>query len=121
MSPLAVEIRDSPFDPDDPKPVIRVKNPKTDRPLYQVFLYGEGPGLPFVESITYELHPTFNDPVKRVVRSVTNPRCKLVIWTWGLFTVKATIRDKTGRQEVRSHHLEYATQFSREGIEFLPG
>lgn len=116
---LAVDIKDSVFDPDNPVRVVRVKNQDTDRPLYQVFLYVDGPDLPFLESVTYHLHPTFKDPDRRVVRSVANPRCKLVTWAWGVFELKATLRDKTGREEVRSHQLEYDRQFSEEGVKFL--
>ncbi len=120
MDHLSVEVKDSPFDLDDESSrVIRTRNPKTDLPLYQVFLYLDGPDLPFVESVIYELHSTFPDPVRRVQRSVSNPRCKLPIWTWGVFEVKATIVDKSGRSHPRLHQLEYDGQFSREGVRFL--
>jgi len=117
---LNVEVKDSAIDPDDTARVIRVRNQDTDRPLYQVFLYLDGPDLPFVDSVTYHLHPTFPTPERRVTRSVTNPRCKLAIWAWGLFEVKVIIRDKTGREEMRVHGLEYDRQFSEKDVKFLP-
>lgn len=66
------------------------------RRLYRVFLFLEGEGLPFVESVTYRLHPTFPRPEEQVTRSPANPRCKLEIWTWGTFQTVALIRDKRG-------------------------
>jgi hypothetical protein len=116
---LVVDVRDSPFDPDNPVRVIQVRNPDADRPLYKVYLYLDGPGLPFVESVTYRLHRTFERPSRAVRRSVANPRCKLAIWTWGLFEVQATIQDKMGRTVMRSHVLEYPRHFSEKDVKFL--
>jgi len=117
---LNVEVKDSAIDPDGPPRVIRVRNQDTDRPLYQVFLYLDGPDLPFVDSVTYHLHPTFPTPERRVTRSVTNPTCKLVFWAWGVFEVKAIVRDKAGREEMRFHNLEYDRRFADKDVTFVP-
>jgi transcription initiation factor IIF auxiliary subunit len=121
MENLAVDVKDSPFDPDNPTREIRVRNPQAEQPLYQVFVYLDGPGLPFVDSVTYELHRTFDSPVRRVSRSLGNPRCKLEIWTWGLFEVKATILDKSQGQHLRSHQLAYDRHFSEKDVKFRAG
>jgi transcription initiation factor IIF auxiliary subunit len=116
---LTVDVKDSPFDPDLSELVIRVRQTPSDQPLYQVFLYLDGPDLPFVRSVTYRLHPTFASPVRTVARTARNPRCKLAIWTWGLFEVTATIVDKEGQEYLRSHQLDYDRHFSRSEVRFL--
>jgi transcription initiation factor IIF auxiliary subunit len=118
---LAIEVRDSPFDPDVSSSVIRVRKPDSKQPLYQVFLYLDGADLPFVNSVTYELHPTFATRTQTVTRSASNPRCKLAIWTWGLFEVHATIVDKENQAFRRVHLLDYDRHFSREDVRFLAG
>ena len=120
-SSIAIEVKDSAFDPDSTEKIIRVRNRESDRPLYRVFLYVDGPDLPFVEAVTYELHPTFASPVRRVGRTLSNPRCKLEIWTWGLFEVAVTVEDKRGRQYRLSHNLQYDRQFNERDVKFLPG
>ena len=76
-------------------------------PLYKVWLFLAGNELPYVESTTYELHKTFNNPFRRVERNLTNPDCRLVIWTWGIFEIKATVLHKSGRTYNISHYLNY--------------
>ncbi len=84
-------------DPDQPEVgKVRYQEREGGTRLYRVFLYLEGNGLPFVESVTYRLHPTFPHPELAVARSPANPRCKLEIWTWGTFQATAVIRDKRG-------------------------
>ncbi len=115
---LAVDVKDSAFDPDATGHTILVRNKSADQPLYRVFLYLDGPDLPFVDSVQYELHPTFTNPTRTVSRTPANPRCKLEIWTWGLFQVTATIRDRKGRTHVRYRDLQYDKEFQAEGVKF---
>ena len=119
-SPIGVEVRDSIFDPDSSDRTVPVKQQPGRRPLYRVFLYFDGPGLPFVESGTYKLHSTFTQPVRKVSRGLANQNCKLEIWTWGTFRVNVTVallNDK-GLYSF-SHDLHYDDQFSEANVKFL--
>jgi len=120
--PLKIQIKDSVFDPDiadrggkDQRVLIRRTNGRT---LYRIFLYLDGPGLPFVDFVTYLLHPTFSPPQQSVSRTPRNPLCKLEIWTWGIFEVNARVLDKTGATYQLVHPLEYEREISRKGVAF---
>lgn len=116
---LDVNVKDAPFDPDSPGRVIHYSQAKAAKPLYRVFLYLDGPDLPYVRRVTYELHPTFPEPVRSVDRTHANPRCKLEIHTWGLFQVRVVIEDKKGRRYARTHTLQYDKQFHEKGVAFV--
>lgn len=128
---LNLDLRDSVFDPEihgpnpkDPrvppnaplKVHVRTRGPK---PLYKVWLFLYGDDLPHVESVTYTLHPTFSNPVRAVRRTLANPNCQLIIWTWGLFEINATIQDKMGTRYEISHNLKYDELLSLPGIEYV--
>ena len=51
--------------------------------------------------------------------SLANPNCKLMIWTWGLFEVKAAIEDERGNVHHRSHNLEYDRELETPGAKFV--
>jgi len=106
-----VVVRDSLIDPDSPDGAALVRNSHSERPLYRVFLYLDGLGLSFVTGVTYVLHPSFKEPTRAVFRSLANPRCKLEIWTWGLFRVQAIITDSQGSMTTLAHDLEYNKEF----------
>ena len=74
---------------------------------YKVWLYIEGPDLPFVDKVTYILHKTFRNPYREITRTPANPNCALEIWTWGLFTVKVIVVDKKGETTIINHRLSY--------------
>lgn len=76
-------------------------------PLYKVWLFLSGNDLPYVENTTYELHKTFKNPFRRIERNLNNLDCRLTIWTWGIFEIKATILHKSGRTYSISHYLNY--------------
>ena len=88
-----------------------MRNSNSEKPLYRVFLYLDGPGLPYVNAVTYVLHPTFKEPTRQVFRTPANPRCKLEMWTWGLFRVQAIVTDRQGNMFTLSHDLQYNSQF----------
>jgi hypothetical protein len=108
---LNVEVRESVFDPDlpegHPERKVQVRQSEDSRPFYKVWFYLHGKELPYVQRTTYRLHETFEDPVRVVERSPTNPNCKLVVWTWGLFDVVVAIEDKTGRIYETIHRMRY--------------
>jgi len=119
---LQIEMKSSLFDPhssDRRVLVRRASEGREGRPLYRVFLYLEGRDLPFVENVTYFLHPTFPDHVRIVPRTPGNPVCKLEIWTWGFFDIKATVVDKTGARQLLSHYLEYKEEISEGVVSFV--
>jgi transcription initiation factor IIF auxiliary subunit len=117
--PIAVQVKDSIFDPDSDDRTVRVKQQAGRRPLYRVFLYLDGPDLPFVDSATYALHSSFPDPVRTVTRGLANPRCKLEIWTWGTFRVNVTIFDRNSHSYPLYHDLHYDDEFSEANVKFL--
>ena len=106
-----VEVKDSIIDPDATDRTALWRNPSSDKPLYRVFLYLDGPGLPYVNAVTYVLHPSFKDPTRQVFRTPANPRCKLEMWTWGLFRVQAIVTDHQGNMVTLSHDLQYSKDF----------
>jgi hypothetical protein len=107
-----LEVKDSIRDPDSPDQTARWRNPDSEKPLYRVFLYLDGLGLPYVNAVTYVLHPTFKEPTRQVFRTPSNPRCKLEIWTWGLFRVQAIVTDRDGNMLTLTHDLQYNKEFS---------
>lgn len=122
---FAIEVKNSPFDPDLNEKVVLVRRSKvlgessSAQTLYRVFLFLDGPDLPFVRSATYHLHSSFPDPIRRVSRTVGNPRCKLTIWTWGLFQLSVAIEDKSGRQHSLFVELDYDRVFDRKDVRFV--
>ncbi|HKJ03192.1 MAG TPA: pYEATS domain-containing protein [Longimicrobiales bacterium] len=105
-------VLDSALDPDGVPSRETVQYRAGDPPLYRVFLYLDGNDLPYVEGVTYHLHETFPRPRREVRRTPSNPRCKLVLWTWGIFEVRAVIRDKRGSDHEVRHQLTYDRVFS---------
>ncbi len=83
----------------------------TKQPAYRVFLYVEGSDLPYVKSVTYHLHETFRNNVRKVQRTPSNPNCQLVIWTWGLFEMRVVVEDKFGQTKSYNHLLTYDRDF----------
>ena len=114
-----LRIVDTLFDPDGGEKIICYRQMRgQSAPLYKVWLSLEGPSMPFVNQVTYTLHPTFPDPERRVARTVSNPNCQMVIWAWGVFTVQAVVEDKQGRLIRLEHYLTFNQQITdakREG------
>lgn len=118
MIDLNIRIRDSVFNPDLPPDPSRktVTVREGEKSLYKVWLYLEGKDVPFIESVTYTLHETFPDRVRRVRRTSANPRCALVIWTWGIFDVEAKAKDTKGRLYDLEHRLTYDHELRKGGF-----
>ena len=106
-----LEVKDSIHDPDWPDRPPQWRNPASDKPLYKVYLYLDGLGLPYINAVTYVLHPTFKEPTRQVIRTASNPRCKLELWTWGLFRVQAIVADRDGNMVTLTHDLQYDKEF----------
>jgi len=113
-----LRIADSVLDPSAKGRVVRQRARGTDRPLYHVRLFLAGRDLPYVRAVTYRLHPTFPNPVRRVERTAANQACELEIWTWGIFDITAEVEDKQGRTYTLTHTLTYGEELER-GIDTL--
>lgn len=118
---LEIELLDSLYEPGAPQERIFYTGSRPDNTgstpgnlRYKVWLYLNGPGLPYVRTVTYTLHPTFPDPVRRVARTPSNPYCALTIWTWGLFNVRADVVDKAGHRHVLEHMMRYAQELKKD-------
>jgi transcription initiation factor IIF auxiliary subunit len=120
-----LEVKDSLFNPNQQtksrKQVAfyRKYPSRSDKTFYKVWIYLDGPDLPFVKRVKYTLHRTFRNPVKLIERSSNNPHCALVIWTWGIFEVKVEVEDMKGRVIRMDHFLCYNEQFDRKDIDWV--
>lgn len=121
---LNINIVDTVFDPQiygtgsDPKITpdrpLEVRYYKTENTsLYKIWIFLTGGDLPFVENVTYQLHESFPEPFRTVPRSLDNPDCRLVIWTWGIFQVNGTVLNKYGSTYSISHQLNYGNLLSK--------
>lgn len=104
------------------------KNSK-NKALYKVWIFLSGEDLDLVESVTYTLHKSFNNPIKKINRSLSNLECSLIIWTWGVFQVNVIVKDKFGGFYEFSHNLNYSNllskyydqiEFATENIDSIP-
>ncbi|MGH7829577.1 MAG: pYEATS domain-containing protein [Candidatus Binatia bacterium] len=116
MASRDLQVHVSCFDPDSNKQRIRVRegNPS----VYRVFLFLAGRDLPYVDSATYVLHPTFKNPRRTVRRTPSNPHCKLETWAWGEFPMETEVRLKTGDFEVFHHIFEFSRDIEKAKREF---
>jgi len=111
---LRINLRDSVYEPGATGGTILYDASLPDRARYRVWLYLDGPDLPYVKSVTYTLHPTFPDPVRTVPRSASNPYCAIAIWTWGTFDVVGDVEDKGGRRHVLKHNMGYDREITKD-------
>jgi len=114
-----IQVQDTAFDPvSTEKNVINFFQGLDKKTMYKVWIYLEGPDVYYVDWVEYELHETFPDRFKRIERSVSNPNCTLVIWTWGVFNLKAKIFLKTGEVINAEHLLTYDRFLKRKDVKF---
>ncbi len=115
---LNIKIVDTIFDPDVYGSDLSPEDIKKRRPdiryylsegssLYKVWIFLSGTDLPRVDSVTYQLHETFDNPIRIIPRTLNNLDCSITIWTWGIFQINATILDKVGRSYSISHQMNY--------------
>ncbi len=82
----------------------------TSSTMFKVTLFLEGNDLPFVNKVTYTLHETFKNRIKKIKRSLSNPNCTLVFYAWGTFTVKVKVESLKGDNLVISHPLQFGSE-----------
>ena len=120
---LDIEIRDSVFDPDSTERVIIYKKGQSrEQFLYRVFVYLDGRDLFFAKKVVYVLHPTFPNPIRTISRTPSNPNCKLELWCWGAFTIKAEVRDIEGNPVWLGHELDFIAEMEEargRGVPFI--
>jgi hypothetical protein len=119
MNRLDIQLADSLFDPDSTEENQSISykgNP--DQPHYKVFIHLTGRDLAFVDKVTYKLHKSFKRDTVPVSRSPRNPNCKLVIWTWGIFTIEATVSTIDGDIIRLKHPMKYDKDINR-GYQFV--
>lgn len=104
---MDLTIRDSVLGPNEKGQSYFLREAPGRKNRYRVWLYLEGRDLPYVESVTFYLHPTFKNRKIKVIRSIDNPNCSLAIWTWGLFKVTAVVETKSGDSFKLAHDLRY--------------
>ena len=112
-----IKVCDTAFDPRDNSKVIHYKK-MDNRNLYKVWIYLDGKDLPYVEGVNYLLHSTFENPRQSISRTSSNPNCSLIIWTWGIFTVRVNVSLKNGERIELLHELTYNQMFDKKDIEF---
>ena len=116
MRSLAVQILDSVYDPDGGDNKILKKHNK----LYRVFVYLDGFDIPSVQSVTYQLpSKDFKNSRHHINRTPSNPTCKLIVWTWGTFVVRAQVKDLEGRTYKISHQLIWDSEVKPNLIEVI--
>jgi|APSaa5957512535_1039671.scaffolds.fasta_scaffold309927_1 transcription initiation factor IIF auxiliary subunit len=79
-----------------------------------IFLDGE---IEQVESVDYELHRSFKNPLRKVDNKKTN--FELVIWTWGEFDIGVTIHFKDGSLGETVYTLKYSDQLVAESNAYI--
>lgn len=90
---------------------------RSKKKLYKVKIYIDGKDLPYVKQVKYTLHSTFGkNRVKIVKRKPGNLQCGLVIWTWGVFTVKVEIEDLKDSIIKMEHRLTFGDQLKETSV-----
>lgn len=86
---------------------------------YRVRLFLDGDDLPQVASATYSFPEATGIADKRVARNMSNPRCQLFIWAWGLFDIDVTLTFKDGHSYGLRHSMTFNRDFERARTEFI--
>lgn len=71
---------------------------------WSVWIEGPASDLDRVSSVTYSLHPTFPNPIRKI--SSRKNKFRLRTAGWGVFMLYATVLNKNGMTEKLKHQLE---------------
>jgi transcription initiation factor IIF auxiliary subunit len=71
---------------------------------WAVWIEGKPEEIKSIRSVTYVLHPSFRDPI----RKVTNRRTKFCLESegWGGFVMAARVETESGKTRLLKHELE---------------
>jgi transcription initiation factor IIF auxiliary subunit len=77
-----------------------------DKYLYwhRIYAHGTEEELNKIKEITYILHPTFQNPVRKTSDKSNN--FELITWAWGEFTMKIIITTKDGEEYYRDFEFK---------------
>ena len=78
---------------------------------WKVFLKGSGEELDEINYVTYILHPTFPNPIRKITDRTSD--FELSTSGWGEFEIKAKINYKTGKIKTITYWLD----LSKEGAD----
>ena|SRR5688500_9928506 len=108
MTDKNIRVIDSIFDPNSGEQnEVHYYKGSDGRMHYKVWIFLEGRDTYNVDYTIYKLHSTFSDPIRKVSRTISNPNCGLVIWTWGTFELGIEIVLKTGEKISASHQMSF--------------
>ena len=86
---------------------------------WSVWLEGSDAELDQVDSVVYQLHSTFRNPVREVSDRQSNFR--LDSSGWGQFMIYITLRYRDGRDEPRKHWLSFGDSAPNKELESILG
>jgi transcription initiation factor IIF auxiliary subunit len=118
MIEKSLQVKDTLFNPDSNDKTAYYYKGDDGKARYKVWIYLDGRDIPYVDYVTYKLHPTFPNPIKKVKRSISNANCALVIWAWGTFKTEIQIHLKDGTTVRASHNLSFDHEI-KENIKYL--
>ena len=82
---------------------------------WSVWVEGEKEDLKRIEFVEYTLHPTFPDPVRRVIN--IGSKFRLNASGWGGFTIRALVVTKSGEKKTLRHNLQLDASAAEAGGE----
>jgi hypothetical protein len=80
---------------------------------WSVWIEGSDVELDTIQEVTWKLHPTFSQPIRRIDTRAT--KFKLNSVGWGEFTVYATLKIKNGRSKSLQHWLKLVEAYALGG------
>jgi transcription initiation factor IIF auxiliary subunit len=120
MTAKKIIVRDSLFDPTGKdQSTVKYNKSKGSKPRFRVWIYLDGKDTYYVDYVIYRLHSTFQNPIRKVERSLSNPNCSLIIWTWGIFELVVEIVLKNGDKISATHPMTYGEQLKRTDLQFI--
>ncbi len=82
-----------------------------DYECFKIRLFVEG-DIDLLESVEYELHPSFHNPLKKIEQAKGG--FPLEIWTWGEFDIEVTFNYKDKHVTGIVYSLEYSDDLPAE-------
>lgn len=86
---------------------------------WTIFVDADPGTLQQIECVTYNLHPTFQNPIQKVCNQ-PNEKFKYTANGWGTFIVEVRIEFKDGRIETLKHPLVFKQETKQTGLAVIP-